>query len=236
MTTIRKMNRKNQQQTQKKNENGVDNNDEITGDDIDGNEREASAELVKDPQTPVHQIGDKMLRSNTKAINNTLNSFSKNLDDIAHSQSVRHQLEAVVKGKREKYKTEQLEQQKEKLLQQQRHQEEQQQQQQLHVQLQQQAAQQAQIYRQQQQQQQQQQQEQEQPQQQQQQPQQAAVVRKKARNAMKAGYCENCRVKYDDFDDHILISKHRQFATDDSNFSDIDRLIDEVNSARMMSL
>ncbi|OUM53031.1 hypothetical protein BVG19_g2275 [[Candida] boidinii] len=223
---------KNQQQSQEKNENAVDNNDEITGDDIDGNEREASAELVKDPQTPVHQIGDKMLRSNTKAINNTLNSFSKNLDDIAHNQSVRHQLEAVVKGKRDKYTTEQLEQQKEKLLQQQRHQEEQQ----LHVQLQQQAAQQAQIYRQQQQQQQQQEQQQQQQQEQPQQQQQAAVVRKKARNAMKAGYCENCRVKYDDFDDHILISKHRQFATDDSNFSDIDRLIDEVNSARMMSL
>ncbi|GMF03106.1 unnamed protein product [[Candida] boidinii] len=84
--------------------------------------------------------------------------------------------------------------------------------------------------------QQQQQQQQSQQQQQQSQQQQAPVIRKKARNAMKAGYCENCRVKYDDFDDHILIGKHRQFATDDSNFSDIDKLIDEVNSARMMSL
>ncbi|OWB74489.1 hypothetical protein B5S31_g4285 [[Candida] boidinii] len=210
---------KNQQQTEKKTENTANGSDEMNEDDTDGNERETSVEIVKDPHTPVHQIGDKMLRTNSKVTNSTLNSFSKNLDDIAHNQSVRHQLEAVVKEKKEKYKKELLQQQKEKLLEQQRQQEEQQ----LRAQLQQQAAQQAQMYQQQQ-------------QQQQSQQQQAPVIRKKARNAMKAGYCENCRVKYDDFDDHILIGKHRQFATDDSNFSDIDKLIDEVNSARMMSL
>ncbi|PWZ02630.1 hypothetical protein BCV70DRAFT_3501 [Testicularia cyperi] len=43
--------------------------------------------------------------------------------------------------------------------------------------------------------------------------------------ALKPGYCENCRVKYDDFNGHILSRKHRKFATDDANFVDIDALI-----------
>ncbi|EPQ26058.1 uncharacterized protein PFL1_06267 [Pseudozyma flocculosa PF-1] len=39
------------------------------------------------------------------------------------------------------------------------------------------------------------------------------------------GYCENCRIKYDNFDDHVISRKHRKFAVDDSNFVDIDQLI-----------
>ncbi|PWN47750.1 hypothetical protein IE53DRAFT_320669 [Violaceomyces palustris] len=39
------------------------------------------------------------------------------------------------------------------------------------------------------------------------------------------GYCENCRVKYESFDDHIQSRKHRKFATDAGNFVDIDQLL-----------
>ncbi|KAH3680692.1 hypothetical protein WICPIJ_008156 [Wickerhamomyces pijperi] len=42
------------------------------------------------------------------------------------------------------------------------------------------------------------------------------------------GYCENCKVGFDDFDEHILIQVHRDFATNDSNFEQIDLLIDEL--------
>lgn len=48
----------------------------------------------------------------------------------------------------------------------------------------------------------------------------------------KPGYCENCRIKYDHFDDHIESKKHRAFAVTDSNFSDIDRLMMELRSAQ----
>lgn len=41
----------------------------------------------------------------------------------------------------------------------------------------------------------------------------------------KPGYCENCRIKYDDFTEHIYSRKHRKFATDQGNFVDIDALI-----------
>lgn len=39
------------------------------------------------------------------------------------------------------------------------------------------------------------------------------------------GYCENCRQKYEDFDDHVLSKRHRKFAQDDSNFDKIDELL-----------
>lgn len=39
------------------------------------------------------------------------------------------------------------------------------------------------------------------------------------------GYCENCRIKYDNFDDHITSTRHRRFANDRRNFEDIDMLI-----------
>ncbi|SNX81709.1 related to Hsk1-interacting molecule 1 [Melanopsichium pennsylvanicum] len=44
----------------------------------------------------------------------------------------------------------------------------------------------------------------------------------------KPGYCENCRVKYEHFIDHINDRKHRKFATTESNFVDIDALIMRV--------
>ncbi len=50
----------------------------------------------------------------------------------------------------------------------------------------------------------------------------------KPTSAKKPGYCENCRVKYDDFMDHIYDRKHRKFATNEANFVDIDALIMRV--------
>lgn len=44
-----------------------------------------------------------------------------------------------------------------------------------------------------------------------------------------AGYCENCRIHFDDFEEHIESGKHRSFALEDSNFRDIDDLIDKLN-------
>lgn len=49
---------------------------------------------------------------------------------------------------------------------------------------------------------------------------------------LKPGYCENCRVKYDCFDDHISSSRHRNFACDDANFTDIDNLISTLHDCK----
>lgn len=51
---------------------------------------------------------------------------------------------------------------------------------------------------------------------------------------LKPGYCENCRVKYDHFDDHIVSNRHRNFACNDENFADIDSLIEVLNDSRRM--
>ncbi|CBQ67784.1 related to Hsk1-interacting molecule 1 [Sporisorium reilianum SRZ2] len=55
----------------------------------------------------------------------------------------------------------------------------------------------------------------------------ASAVSKPA-SAKKPGYCENCRVKYDDFIEHIYDRRHRKFATTESHFVDIDALIMRV--------
>lgn len=51
---------------------------------------------------------------------------------------------------------------------------------------------------------------------------------------LKPGYCENCRVKYDHFDDHIASNRHRNFACNDKNFKDIDELINTLNESKSM--
>ncbi|WVN90534.1 uncharacterized protein L203_105770 [Cryptococcus depauperatus CBS 7841] len=40
-----------------------------------------------------------------------------------------------------------------------------------------------------------------------------------------AGYCENCRLKYNDLSVHIMSRKHRRFAQNDENFDSLDRLL-----------
>lgn len=51
---------------------------------------------------------------------------------------------------------------------------------------------------------------------------------------MVSGYCENCRIKYDHFDDHIKSNRHRNFACDDRNFKDIDNLIATLNESKSL--
>ncbi|GAA5948739.1 hypothetical protein JCM3765_004990 [Sporobolomyces pararoseus] len=41
----------------------------------------------------------------------------------------------------------------------------------------------------------------------------------------KPGYCENCRIKYDDFKTHVVSNKHRRFAINDKNWVDLDDLL-----------
>lgn len=43
-----------------------------------------------------------------------------------------------------------------------------------------------------------------------------------------AGYCENCRVKYDNLEDHISTEKHQVFAQNEYNFEMIDSLIEKL--------
>ncbi|CDO76723.1 hypothetical protein BN946_scf184796.g17 [Trametes cinnabarina] len=46
--------------------------------------------------------------------------------------------------------------------------------------------------------------------------------------ASKPGYCECCRVKFEDFKEHIVSRKHRKFATDDAHFAALDRVLSRV--------
>ncbi|KAL9126954.1 MAG: hypothetical protein Q9217_004077 [Psora testacea] len=55
----------------------------------------------------------------------------------------------------------------------------------------------------------------------------ATKVSKKAQKekTSKPGYCENCREKYEDFDEHIVGRRHRKFALSQENWKDLDRLL-----------
>ncbi|THV95683.1 hypothetical protein D6C86_08925 [Aureobasidium pullulans] len=55
-------------------------------------------------------------------------------------------------------------------------------------------------------------------------------VRKKVvvEREMKAGYCENCRDKFDDFDAHCQSRKHRKFAMAPENWSQLDDLLNQL--------
>ncbi|KAL8791692.1 MAG: hypothetical protein Q9195_005699 [Heterodermia aff. obscurata] len=44
----------------------------------------------------------------------------------------------------------------------------------------------------------------------------------------KPGYCENCKEKYNDFDDHIISRKHRKFALNREHWKDLDRLLAQL--------
>ncbi|TFK94614.1 hypothetical protein K466DRAFT_560990 [Polyporus arcularius HHB13444] len=44
----------------------------------------------------------------------------------------------------------------------------------------------------------------------------------------KPGYCECCRVKFENFKDHIVGRKHRKFAMDDNNFKHLDAVLSRV--------
>ncbi|KAJ2634508.1 Cdc7p-Dbf4p kinase complex regulatory subunit [Coemansia sp. RSA 1286] len=44
----------------------------------------------------------------------------------------------------------------------------------------------------------------------------------------KPGYCENCRVKYDDMMTHVQSVQHRRFAANERNWLDLDALLEKV--------
>jgi regulatory subunit for Cdc7p protein kinase len=78
-------------------------------------------------------------------------------------------------------------------------------------------------------------------------PQRVVAPRKKkaATKDLKPGYCENCRAKFDDFDEvcapthsiwnkiniasqHVVSKSHRKFATTDENWRELDQLLDQL--------
>ncbi|KAG7090857.1 hypothetical protein E1B28_009939 [Marasmius oreades] len=50
----------------------------------------------------------------------------------------------------------------------------------------------------------------------------------KREEGTKPGYCESCRMKFEDFKLHIVCSRHRKFAANDANFSQLDCVLDRV--------
>ncbi|KAI9712693.1 MAG: hypothetical protein M1820_001314 [Bogoriella megaspora] len=46
---------------------------------------------------------------------------------------------------------------------------------------------------------------------------------------VKAGYCENCREKFDDFDEHVVTRKHRKFALSQDNWRELDELLNQLS-------
>ncbi|KIW96194.1 uncharacterized protein Z519_03262 [Cladophialophora bantiana CBS 173.52] len=55
--------------------------------------------------------------------------------------------------------------------------------------------------------------------------------KKTIRRDPKPGYCENCRDKYEDFDEHIVSRKHRKFAMTQSNWTELDALLAKLQAA-----
>ncbi|KAE8166443.1 Dfp1/Him1, central region-domain-containing protein [Aspergillus tamarii] len=49
--------------------------------------------------------------------------------------------------------------------------------------------------------------------------------KKERRRDPKPGYCENCRDKFDDFEEHVMTRKHRKFATNSANWAELDSLL-----------
>ncbi|OTA33288.1 hypothetical protein BTJ68_06133 [Hortaea werneckii EXF-2000] len=52
--------------------------------------------------------------------------------------------------------------------------------------------------------------------------------RKPVERDPKPGYCENCRDKFDDFDEHIQSRKHRKFAMTQDNWKELDELLGKL--------
>lgn len=48
-------------------------------------------------------------------------------------------------------------------------------------------------------------------------------------NTKKPGYCENCRIKFTDIEEHVMSRVHRDFALKESNFISLDGLLRRLN-------
>ncbi|KAH6633353.1 Dfp1/Him1, central region-domain-containing protein [Boeremia exigua] len=53
--------------------------------------------------------------------------------------------------------------------------------------------------------------------------------RKTAEKELKPGYCENCREKFNDFDEHCVTRKHRKFAVTNENWVELDALLAQLD-------
>ncbi|KAL4804373.1 Dfp1/Him1, central region-domain-containing protein [Aspergillus unguis] len=53
--------------------------------------------------------------------------------------------------------------------------------------------------------------------------------KKERRRDPKPGYCENCRDKFDDFDEHVMTRKHRKFAMNNTNWAELDSLLFQLD-------
>ncbi|KAI4654273.1 uncharacterized protein J4E78_007318 [Alternaria triticimaculans] len=53
--------------------------------------------------------------------------------------------------------------------------------------------------------------------------------RKTAEKELKPGYCENCREKFNDFDEHVVSRKHRKFAVTTDNWVELDQLLAQLD-------
>ncbi|OJJ43978.1 hypothetical protein ASPZODRAFT_153959 [Penicilliopsis zonata CBS 506.65] len=56
----------------------------------------------------------------------------------------------------------------------------------------------------------------------------AQKKKEERRRDPKPGYCENCRDKFDDFEEHVMTRKHRKFATTASNWQELDALLAQI--------
>ncbi|KAJ6265030.1 hypothetical protein Dda_1185 [Drechslerella dactyloides] len=62
------------------------------------------------------------------------------------------------------------------------------------------------------------------------------MIVKEARKQPVPGYCENCRDKYDDFEEHIVSKRHVKFASNDNNFTELDALLSTLKRPHKTSL
>ncbi|KAI8935532.1 hypothetical protein NX059_008102 [Plenodomus lindquistii] len=53
--------------------------------------------------------------------------------------------------------------------------------------------------------------------------------RKTVEKELKPGYCENCREKFNDFDEHVVSRKHRKFALTNDNWLELDGLLAQLD-------
>ncbi|KAJ1655281.1 Cdc7p-Dbf4p kinase complex regulatory subunit [Dispira simplex] len=56
----------------------------------------------------------------------------------------------------------------------------------------------------------------------------AVVKSKSSATTKRPGYCENCRVKYEDLQDHVHSLAHQQFARNNSNYTELDQLLESI--------